>query len=159
MYKRQPYEQHVCEQSDPGKDLPERSSITTDLGKSTVTVCSPQAHDDSVPWVRGASLGHEPIGSAAAAIHVDGQVEARSWDVKLDVEPGEVVAVMGPNGAGKSTLVSVVTGLLALDRGRVCIDRQLVDAGDGRIVLSGRRGVGLLTQDALIFEHLSLIHI
>ncbi|WP_446918879.1 ATP-binding cassette domain-containing protein, partial [Klebsiella pneumoniae] len=49
---------------------------------------------------------------------------------------------MGPNGAGKSTLASVVTGLLALDRGRVCIGRQLVDAGDGRIVLPGRRGVG-----------------
>ncbi|WP_441344427.1 ATP-binding cassette domain-containing protein, partial [Pseudomonas sp. MPR-R5A] len=53
-------------------------------------------------------------------MHVDGQVSSRSWDVRLDVEPGEVVAVMGPNGAGKSTLASVVTGLLALDRGRVC---------------------------------------
>lgn len=152
-----PYERHVCEQSDPGKDLPEQSSITTELGTSAVTVWSPQAHDDSVSRVRGASAGHESIGSAAAAIHVDGQVSARSWDVRLDVEPGEVVAVMGPNGAGKSTLASVVTGLLALDRGRVCIGRQLVDAGDGRIVLPGRRGVGLLTQDALIFEHMSVL--
>jgi simple sugar transport system ATP-binding protein len=40
-------------------------------------------------------------------------------DVSLDVAEGHVHALVGRNGAGKSTLVSVLTGLLAPDAGRV----------------------------------------
>src|SRR5688572_3251700 len=42
--------------------------------------------------------------------------------VTLDVEAGHVTGLIGPNGAGKTTLFNVVTGLLAPDAGRVCID-------------------------------------
>ncbi|MEU6144070.1 sugar ABC transporter ATP-binding protein [Streptomyces sp. NPDC047081] len=40
-------------------------------------------------------------------------------EVSLTVEPGEVLALVGENGAGKSTVLSLVTGLLAPDSGRV----------------------------------------
>ncbi|MER5428739.1 sugar ABC transporter ATP-binding protein [Streptomyces sp. NPDC002588] len=43
-------------------------------------------------------------------------------DVSFDVEPGEVLALVGENGAGKSTVLSLVTGLLAPDSGRVVFD-------------------------------------
>ncbi|MER6157560.1 sugar ABC transporter ATP-binding protein [Streptomyces sp. NPDC001868] len=43
-------------------------------------------------------------------------------DVSFDVEPGEVLALVGENGAGKSTVLSLVTGLLAPDSGRVVHD-------------------------------------
>ena len=34
------------------------------------------------------------------------------WDVDLEVEVGETVALIGPNGAGKSTLLNCICGLL-----------------------------------------------
>ena len=34
------------------------------------------------------------------------------WDVSLEVDQDEVVAVIGPNGAGKSTLINAIAGLL-----------------------------------------------
>ncbi|MGW0706958.1 sugar ABC transporter ATP-binding protein [Streptomyces sp. NPDC002643] len=43
-------------------------------------------------------------------------------DVSFEVEPGEVLALVGENGAGKSTVLSLVTGLLAPDTGRVVFD-------------------------------------
>jgi ABC-type sugar transport system ATPase subunit len=41
--------------------------------------------------------------------------------VSLQVRGGTVHALMGENGAGKSTLMNIVTGLLALDAGRVTV--------------------------------------
>lgn len=41
------------------------------------------------------------------------------WSVDLDVEEGEVVALIGSNGAGKTTLLSTVAGLLSPLSGRV----------------------------------------
>jgi ABC-type sugar transport system ATPase subunit len=43
-------------------------------------------------------------------------------EVSFTVEPGEVLAIVGENGAGKSTVLSLVTGLLAPDSGRVVHD-------------------------------------
>ncbi|MFI5677510.1 sugar ABC transporter ATP-binding protein [Streptomyces cellulosae] len=43
-------------------------------------------------------------------------------EVSFTVEPGEVLALVGENGAGKSTVLSLVTGLLAPDSGRIVHD-------------------------------------
>jgi ABC-2 type transport system ATP-binding protein len=39
-------------------------------------------------------------------------------DVALDVEEGEIVALLGANGAGKSTTVNMLAGVLRPDAGR-----------------------------------------
>jgi putative ABC transport system ATP-binding protein len=42
--------------------------------------------------------------------------------VDLDVERGEMVAIMGPSGCGKTTLLNCLSGLDEVDSGRVIID-------------------------------------
>jgi molybdate transport system ATP-binding protein len=76
-------------------------------------------------------------------------------DLRLEVEPGEVVAVLGRNGAGKSTLLSVLAGLLRPDQGRVELGGRVLTDTARRVHLPPhRRGVGLLAQDPLLFPHL-----
>ncbi|MBD8605489.1 ABC transporter ATP-binding protein [Aeromicrobium fastidiosum] len=40
-------------------------------------------------------------------------------DVDLTVDQGEVVVVVGPNGAGKSSLMGAISGIVALESGRL----------------------------------------
>jgi ABC-type sugar transport system ATPase subunit len=50
-----------------------------------------------------------------------GPVRALS-SVDLEVYPGEVLALVGDNGAGKSTLISVVSGSVRPDEGKILVD-------------------------------------
>jgi zinc transport system ATP-binding protein len=42
-------------------------------------------------------------------------------DVSFSIAPGEFFGIIGPNAAGKTTLLKLMLGLLAPDRGRVCV--------------------------------------
>ena len=67
---------------------------------------------------------------------------------KLQIQPGEKVAVLGRIGAGKSTLLHLMVGLLQPQQGRVSLDGldlKLIDPADVR------RDVGLLTQQSRLF--------
>ena len=44
--------------------------------------------------------------------------------IDLDVNEGEVVAVIGPSGGGKSTLLRCLNKLETIDRGSVIIDGE-----------------------------------
>lgn len=77
-------------------------------------------------------------------------------DVAIEVAPGEVVAVLGPNGSGKSTLLGTLAGLYVPEDARITLGgRTLTDTGDGTDVPAHRRRVGLLSQQALLFPHLT----
>jgi ABC-type Mn2+/Zn2+ transport system ATPase subunit len=61
------------------------------------------------------------------------------YDVSLEVNAGERVAIVGPNGAGKSTLFRAIVGLIPMERGSV------------RFGANGKRTeVGYLTQRSMV---------
>jgi lipoprotein-releasing system ATP-binding protein len=72
-------------------------------------------------------------------------------DVALDVQPGEMLAIMGPSGVGKSTLLHVLGGLDRVDAGVIRIgETELTALADEHVVEFRNRNVGFVFQ----FHHL-----
>ncbi len=70
-------------------------------------------------------------------------------DIHLEVQKGEVLAIVGSSGAGKSTLVHLIPRFFDVGGGRI-----LVDGHDVReVTLSSlRRQIGIVTQDTILFN-------
>ncbi|MFD4294347.1 sulfate/molybdate ABC transporter ATP-binding protein [Rhodococcus sp. NPDC058532] len=91
-----------------------------------------------------------------SALRVRARLTRRDTEFDVALADGEVLAVLGPNGAGKSTLLGLVAGLLHPDTGTVTLgDRTLTDTAAGVFVPPHDRGVALLSQQALLFPHLT----
>ena len=67
---------------------------------------------------------------------------------RLEIKPGEKVAILGRNGAGKSTLLQAMIGGMDLIDGESRIDNISLPHLD---VADLRRNVGLMTQNARLF--------
>jgi len=74
--------------------------------------------------------------------------------VNLEVNSGEVVALMGRNGVGKTTTLKSITGLLSIRAGKIMFDGTSVDRipPDAR----ARAGIGYVPQGRDIFPHLTI---
>ena len=73
----------------------------------------------------------------------------------LDVQRGELLAVLGPSGCGKTTLLRLIAGFERPDAGSITVDGTVV-AGPGTFLPPERRRVGIVVQDHALFPHLTV---
>lgn len=74
-------------------------------------------------------------------------------DVSLQLNRGEVVALLGPNGSGKTTCFYSIAGLVTPEAGQVLLDGRDVTALP--MYRRARLGIGYLPQEVSIFRGLS----
>ena len=75
-------------------------------------------------------------------------------EVSLEVNEGELIALVGANGAGKSTLLKAVAGLLRPDRGAITFrGEDLTVLPAHRIV---RMGIALVPEGRRLFARMSV---
>jgi polar amino acid transport system ATP-binding protein len=74
--------------------------------------------------------------------------------VSIEVEKGDVVAIIGRSGSGKSTLLRCINGLETYEDGSIVADG--IDVGGGKTNLRDlRRHVGMVFQQFNLFPHLT----
>ena len=74
--------------------------------------------------------------------------------VDMDIEEGEVVAIIGRSGSGKSTLLRTINGLETFDDGSIQIEGRHVHATTSEL-RELRQKVGMVFQQFNLFPHLS----
>jgi branched-chain amino acid transport system ATP-binding protein len=76
------------------------------------------------------------------------------FDVDLEVNAGETVAVIGPNGAGKTTLLRVISRLIDASAGEIELEGRRLDAVAASDVVS--LGVAHVPENRRLFPRLSV---
>ncbi len=74
--------------------------------------------------------------------------------ISLEARAGEVVALLGPNGAGKTSFFYILAGLIAVNKGEIKLNNELIT--DYPIYQRGRLGMGYLPQDNSIFRDMNV---
>jgi len=82
-----------------------------------------------------------------------GNVQAL-WDVCMDVEEGEIVALLGANGAGKSTLLNAITGIVTPTSGTVSYLGADITASPREKIIE--KGISYLPEGGRLFPDMTI---
>ncbi len=69
--------------------------------------------------------------------------------VSLDVQPGQMIALVGPTGAGKTTIVNLLSRFYDIDSGSIQLDQHDIRTIDKHDL---RRRLGIVLQDTFLFS-------
>jgi polar amino acid transport system ATP-binding protein len=75
--------------------------------------------------------------------------------ISLEIERGEVVAIVGRSGSGKSTLLRCINGLEIADAGTIAFDGRTFQS-TRRQLKELRRETGMVFQSYNLFPHLNV---
>jgi len=76
------------------------------------------------------------------------------WDIDLDVQSGEIVAIIGSNGAGKTTTMKTIMGLLPSVKGKIFLDD--IEITDLDTTDRVKKGMCIIPEGRQIFYNLTL---
>jgi len=72
-------------------------------------------------------------------------------DINLEVNSGELIALLGPSGCGKTSLLRIIGGLEVADSGKLLFHGEDVEQCDAR-----ERNVGFVFQHYALFRHMTV---
>lgn len=76
------------------------------------------------------------------------------WDVSLDVQAGEFVALIGSNGAGKTTTLRAISGLIHPTSGEVIFQGERITGKPAHLI--SQAGISFITEDLNLFEAMTV---
>lgn len=76
------------------------------------------------------------------------------WDVSLNVEEGEFVALVGPNGAGKSTTLKSIAGLVTPKAGEIRFQNKILNNVPAFEI--SRMGLSFVSESLNLFTDMSI---
>lgn len=76
------------------------------------------------------------------------------WDVSLEVEEGEFVALVGPNGAGKTTTLRAISNIITPTSGKVIFDGE--DIAHCTVQEIMKKGLSYITDDGSLFSGMTI---
>ncbi len=71
--------------------------------------------------------------------------------IDLEIQDGEIFGLLGPNGAGKTTMISMISGVLRPDSGRITFDGMNIWVEPKKV----KRNLGVVPQEIAVYEDLT----